>query len=663
MMKRWFLSLVNNINIKYYGSTFNNIFKEFEFKRYFWLWLFVFISIFILYIVMLKNNSIFSNFIIIMSMICSFCITLFVLDKFKYSDVYFISYIQKNIFKMIKIFMSILLIIFMCYLMENFNINILNCIGEDELNEEIVKVVTETNENDPKKSYTGFVVRNDYLDDFKEGVKEGIKEGFLEAADGLKSVAKNIGLAGAAGVIGATAMKVAPTAMPLPVKVATGVGTTLVTALGLDLVLNSDNKYDKNAQKMEEMKKNVKDDDDNTTSSDDDVPSPSSDGTGIFSILDDFEIVEISVQDILFDLLKLKIVILVLLMIKLYIMIVWVIRKGLINFFNKLVENKLSSNNWINKTLKILDNKSDVYFVWLILILYIIVILFLTYDIYLSWKIIYNFDGLVDVYNLLKNSDTNKSLMYLLVLNKFKFLNLNLKLNKFYSSKILEFNEVVDYVDLKPEEKIYKFDSYKNYLDNINKSNIINKEFMEKYYPDYVNNNIFILILEEIYPYLRTNVELIIKIFSFINEFNDYKFKILVYSEFLNEKLLLSLIRDMKKSRVNLIELLKRFGLDEDFLNKLIEKIDDDEKKIIMLQNGASDFTNKLGNDNEYIQVLNYIKIIIKKDVNYDERLENLLIDEKDYNEKLHDLNVLGKNAFMEMLNDQEKVVFEAEKK
>ena len=44
------------------------------------------------------------------------------------------------------------------------------------------------------------------------------------------------------------------------------------------------------------------------------------------------------------------------------------------------------------------------------------------------------------------------------------------------------------------------------------------------------------------------------------------------------------------------------------------------------------------------------------------DKINSLEKSDADYNQKLHKLNVMGRNAFMKMLSDQEDIVFEAKK-
>ena len=81
-------------------------------------------------------------------------------------------------------------------------------------------------------------------------------------------------------------------------------------------------------------------------------------------------------------------------------------------------------------------------------------------------------------------------------------------------------------------KKIKLFGSYENYLNKLDKFNIVNDEFMLKYYPELIDDKQFRFLLNELDPYVRNNIKFVLGLYESINKFNDYKHKIFIFMIF-----------------------------------------------------------------------------------------------------------------------------------
>lgn len=58
----------------------------------------------------------------------------------------------------------------------------------------------------------------------------------------------------------------------------------------------------------------------------------------------------------------------------------------------------------------------------------------------------------------------------------------------------------------------------------------VNEGFLYNFYPDKLKDNNFKLFLMELYPIIRTNVNVINDLYNYINQYNDINSKIILLS-------------------------------------------------------------------------------------------------------------------------------------
>lgn len=143
----------------------------------------------------------------------------------------------------------------------------------------------------------------------------------------------------------------------------------------------------------------------------------------------------------------------------------------------------------------------------------------------------------------------------------------------------------------------------------MNNSNKVTPEFILKYYPNLIDDKLFNLFINEIEPVVRTRVDYTLQLYDYIIKFNNYKFKIVSLGQVINKNIFDDLLKEFKKSRSNIISILKDLGYSDNYFDHLIFNINKEMKKDILIESTVYDKINKesILNNDLYTDIVKFI--------------------------------------------------------
>ncbi len=179
--------------------------------------------------------------------------------------------------------------------------------------------------------------------------------------------------------------------------------------------------------------------------------------------------------------------------------------------------------------------------------------------------------------------------------------------------------ENLDYLELDLITKINKFHSYSNYLNKIDEDNVVNDEFILKYYPGLIDDEDFKNFLKEIKPIVRKEVKYILDLFLCIKKHKIFQDKILFLSKDLDEHMYKELFKELNLARNEILNILTdlNYNNNKEVFTKLLSKVDTNLKNKILIDSSIlnKEVFEDLKKDDDFVNNLNFIKKLIKKDL------------------------------------------------
>ena len=610
--------------------------------------LFSYLFLFLILYYFVGDISLMGFITLIISFVISFLISHFILNKFVFSKNLFVRIIQK-----IVIYNIIFITLF--FILSFFDINILNkidCAGDDVVNagdvkntsdsKHLLKVETQGADGD-KKSYNINI-------DKELGDKIATNIGKV-VAKSIDVIAPNVGAGAAAGTIGAAALK-ASAGLPPAQRLTFVGGSAAVGALGTKIGLDAGAAISKNLILTDSLKNSP-----HANPNVDHIPSPTDSGPFIFSVLEDDSIPLLDLIENLFSLNVLEFILIIFLI---YLLCQKYVNNFNINFISNFIKkylpNKFQRFTNILQTGGKINNKVSIF---MIVLIFILIIFFKLLQIYITYELSENIDDYVLVYNHIKKNSLIILINYNVLFNK----NINKIKNKYYSTLNDEYNSSVDlkqnlsvtsrsagcvaapasspasgaagceaaatdknmknldYLELDLNTKINKFGSYSNYLKKIEEDNVVNDDFLLKYYPDLIDDDDFRNFLKEIKPIVRKEVKYILDLYQCIKKYNSFKDKILFLNKYIDEHIYNELFKELDLARKEIFNILTDLNYSnshsKEIFTKLIYKLDTNLKNQILLDFSIlnKEVIENFKNEVDFVNNLNFIKKLIKKDL------------------------------------------------
>lgn len=323
-------------------------------------------------------------------------ISTFVLDKFKYSDIFVVRILQK----IIKFNISLIIIFFVGYYLYdliNFNSFFIYADTTDEINNDMTnknELLNINSSTDGKNNkFYNFSINKKFADTIVDKIGDATKVA-------LSTIVPNIGAGAAAGTVGAAALKLSSGLPPLQRAAFVGastLGSAATAKLGLDIGAA--------ASKNLNIKESIK----NSPHADvniDSIPSP--DGGFINSVLEASEQINnyTPLEELIIYQFSLNAIILIFILILLSMLfnrfILTTNLEFITSLFDKYTSNKISQwfKNKINKSIDYNNRFTLFLFLFISIILIINVIL----SLFISSELLLNIDDYVTVYNHLKKN-------------------------------------------------------------------------------------------------------------------------------------------------------------------------------------------------------------------------------------------------------------------
>lgn len=200
-----------------------------------------------------------------------------------------------------------------------------------------------------------------------------------------------------------------------------------------------------------------------------------------------------------------------------------------------------------------------------------------------------------------------------------------------------------DILELSISEIMKIYGSYDNYLKCINME--VDEDFMKKNYPEHMDDFKFRSLLSILNPIFISKVDMVNKIYTEINLYNELSSKFILYSEYLSKDLSQVLLGELKNSRSVLVLALKELGcfagtgkdfFVEDLLNTLNKKV----RNKILLESSVNfkGQMEKIEVDENFNSLWDQIKKIILKDANIHLIEMAFLIDKDDLNNHIYNV-------------------------
>lgn len=538
------------------------------------------------------------NFIaLFISSVISFSISIFILDNYNFSNSSLIKFLQKFL---LYFFIFVITLIF-------FNLGDVYCDGGDSDSED------NTNNNSNNNITNSNINTNNNNDNNNENYNFSLPKKVVDntmtiVGKTLTNVAPDLGVGAAVGAA-TSAMVKSTTAMAPAPRLALIGATSAITAAGAKTGLSAAKAASKNIDLSESIKNSKY-----GSASKDSLPSP--DDSFINSPLDS-EIPLLDILDSLYTFNKLELILLILFI---YLYLNKYIYEKVLSFLNKgYLDKNIKIKNILINTVKLNDNIRRKF----LILIFILLIIFKLLNIFFFNDLYSNIDDYVLVYNSIKTN----AVLFISCFN-FNCLNVNSNLISFnkifvknYSDTNINKNmKFDDYLNMDLDSKLKIFGSYDNYLTNLYNEVSITDEFMIKYYPDFVNDELFRMILNEIYIIYRTKTNIVIKIYFEIKKFNSFKDKIFLLNEYLDKKNIIDLLKSYNDSRNDIISLLKDLGYKDNqnvIFDKLLFKVSNKMKKKILLDSSIlkNDDLNLISFEDDYIQLVEFLKNLVKKDL------------------------------------------------
>jgi uncharacterized membrane protein len=335
---------------------------------------------------MYKFYSVFSFDIGLLSLIIPFVISFticdFILNKFKFSNKFYIRFPQKFIIYSL-IFIFVVILYFSVLDLFNLLPTIYCSSGEeDNIIKDVIKVTSET--HDTNKEY--------YTFKFSKKVVDNSVNTVVEASSMItEKIVPNIGVSAAAGAATAAIIK-NTVGMPLAQRLIVIGSTAAVTAAGTRIGLGLGSVISKNININNAIK--------NTKHADpqpDRVPSPDPD-----MILSPLENDMTSpLQDLMIYSLALDIFILILFIVILIIIFNRYILNFNLNFINSVLNKYMSIKirNWFNKNINTGIDYHSKFVLFIFIINSIFIFLFVLLKIFIISELLVNIDSYIDVHN------------------------------------------------------------------------------------------------------------------------------------------------------------------------------------------------------------------------------------------------------------------------
>src|SRR5260221_768330 len=200
-----------------------------------------------------------------------------------------------------------------------------------------------------------------------------------------------------------------------------------------------------------------------------------------------------------------------------------------------------------------------------------------------------------------------------------------------------------DILELSISEIMKIYGSYDNYLKYINME--VDEDFMKKNYPEHIDDFKFRSLLSILNPIFISKVDMVNKVYTEINKYNELSSKFILYSEYLSKDLSQVLLGELKKSRSVLVSALKELGCFggtgkdfyvEDLLNSLNKKV----RNKILLESSVNfkGQRDKIEGDDYFISLWDQIKKIIHKDANIHLIEMAFLLNKDDLNNHIYNI-------------------------
>nr|QWO71452.1 RNA polymerase [Calocybe cyanea] len=535
---------------------------------------------------------------------------------------------------------------------------VIYCEGGDEIEQKqevnpknSCKEATESTDKDvlkisEKKEYYNFKISKDLVDN-------GVKNGVELTKIGLKHVVPNVG-AGAAAAGAASATAKATAGMPLGARVVAIGSSAAAAGLGAKLGIGAADRI------MDNKNLDLKDWVNNSPHANpdhDNIPSPISDM--INSPLEDFDLTS-PLQDLLMYSFLLDLLILILLISLLVIIFYRYVLYINLNFVTFLLDKYFSIKlrNWLNKYIIPIKDRGIDFNSKFVLIMFVLntitLVMIVLLKIFITSEIYMNINSYVNVHNLIHFSSVGstgslgevKNSCILLFIGTGKLLyNTNMRFS--FRGGVIE-NYFVNtqsqsqshtqrryignesYVNDKNVEKIDvekidvdKIDVDKIDVDMIEKNNLfelpfdwdnrfgqyskflgqkVSLEFMEEYYPEFIDNELFIYFLNQLSPIVREEVSTISNLFDLINNLNTTKDKLILYTTVLPKDVTLKLFENLSKFRKEIIEILVSLNLSNKDIDKLLVNLGSKLNLTngLGIQNNWTEYVNNIVNSNEF---------------------------------------------------------------
>jgi len=308
----------------------------------------------------------------------------------------------------------------------------------------------------------------------------------------------------------------------------------------------------------------------------------------------------------------------------------------ILKLVNKYLPEKYTAwlNKYTNTSVEINNKFTSIMFI----VVSILLILVKLCNIYFTGHLYNNIDDYVLVYNHLKKNSDVSCLIILLLNNKVFSQRYNVfpyttstsptllrwgvgitNTNYRFMSTATENTNIKyeDNINLDIQTKIEKFGSYENYLTQLENDNAVTNEFILKYYPNLVEDELFYSYLNELNPSIRREVKYILDLYEYIIKFNSIKDKIFIYNKYLPNELKSELITEFNFIRKNIIQTLKDLGYNktDDFINKNLVNIKKNMKNKIIFDESVFNYYDIIKYEDDYINIFELINKFLKKDL------------------------------------------------
>jgi hypothetical protein len=417
--------------------------------------------------------------IFIISLLLSFLITDYILNKFKFSDNTIVRFLQKNILYFILFIICILLFYIIIKVLHSF-INIIECSGqESETNRSFYNtdsvtsipsnkckdVVSVTEGNYKNNEYYEIKVKKDVMHKFGSGIMESSKIA-------VEKIAPNSAAGIAAGALGSTVFK-ATSGLPPVTRMGAVAGSMMVgaaaTKLGVDIATTMSNKNEVKKLKIVTETKHSDHDKDQIPSPDDFfITSPLEHGDRI-SLNDSSPL-----ADMLIHIFSLNVLILILIIIFLFLIFNRFILKSNSEFIKSFVDKYMpkkiklwTEKNFHNKVDKVIDYNNR-FMLIMFIVNSITLIAMVLLNIYASSELVNNIDEYVEIHNFLNNNNKSILLIISFIPKNYK---VYYKMRQNNWTSLDKYNKGINTSPIQNNSKINDIESVDNYYKEVKDKN------------------------------------------------------------------------------------------------------------------------------------------------------------------------------------------------